>query len=360
MTRIFKPKLDTQTQKFLYSIDQNLIKIENKATPMLKFFAILITLCLLATPTSFAHHGNVIFDLEKVVTMQAQVNRLVWRNPHVYLYVDVTDQQGEVREWQLEGDATSIMSRSGWSRDVFESGEPVTVRENPDRDLNTAHGLIVSVLKSDGIVLMPRSGGRASSVSANSIEGIWDALRDFKTRRFIYGELTAEGAEAKASYTEADNPVIDCVPFPVPAIVTAPYLFEIKILEDQVRFRTELFNVERNFYTDGRPHPENGELTNQGHSIAWWEGDKLIVDTVNYEYNRTGNRSGVPGGTQKHSIETYELSEDGKQLKVDYVIHDPDFMAEPMTGGIVWDYAPDREFMPFDCNLDNARLYDVE
>jgi len=328
----------------------------------MKFFVsiLLVVLSLFSAQAGFAHHGNVIFDLNTVLTMQGEVNRLVWRNPHVYLYVDIEDAEGGIREWQLEGDATSIMSRSGWSADVFESGEQITVRVNPDRDRGTAHGLIVAAVKSDGTVLMPRSGGRASTLSATSIEGVWDSIRDFKTRRFIYGELTEKGKQAKASYTEADNPVINCIAFPVPAIVAAPYLFEIEILEDQVRLRTELFGVERNFYTDGRQHPEDGELSNQGHSIAWWEGDTLVVDTVNYEYNPTGNRSGVPGGPQKHSIETYQLSEDGKQLLVDWVIDDPEYMLEPMTGGIVWDYAPDRELMPFGCNPDNARLYDVE
>lgn len=319
---------------------------------------ILVLFCL--PYSAFAHHGNVIFDLDKTLTLHGKVDRLVWRNPHVYLYVEVTEQSGETRLWQLEGDATPIMSRSGWAPDVFEPGEEITARVRPDRDENTAHGLIVSVLKSDGLVLMPRSGARASRVGATSIAGVWDGLRDFSTRRFIYGELTEKGAKAKAEYTEADNPVIDCIPFPLPAIVTAPYLYNVEILEDRVRIRTELFGVERNFYTDGRPHPENAEPSNQGHSIGWWEEDTLVVDTVFYDYNRTGNRSGVPGGLQKHSVERYQLTEDGTQLKVDYVIEDPEYMVEPMTGGIVWDYAPDREFTPFGCNLDNARLYDVE
>ena len=96
----------------------------------------------------------------------------------------------------------------------------------------------------------------------------------------------------------------------------------------------------------------------EGHSIAWWEEDVLIVDTTLYEENIAGNRYGVPGGVQKHSIERYELTEDRTQLKVDFVIHDPEYMAEPLTGGIVYDHAPDREMMPFECNLDNARLYE--
>lgn len=317
-------------------------------------------LSLTAASSAVGHHGNVIFDLNRVVTLQGTVSSYVWRNPHVYLYINAADASGAIREWQLEADPTPLMSRSGWGPTSFEPGERVAARINPDRDENTAHGLIVSVMKPDGLVLTPRSGGRAATEGATSIAGLWDGLRDFKTRRFIYGELTPEGIAARDSYTEADNPVIDCVPFPLPTIVAAPYLYEISILEDRIRVRTELFNVERNFYTDGRPHPESADPTTQGHSIAWWEDKVLVVDTVNYDYNRAGNRSGIPGSTQKHSVERYQLTEDGKQLKIDYVIDDPVYMVEPMTGGIVLDYAPDRELMPFECNQSNARLYDVQ
>jgi hypothetical protein len=59
-------------------------------------------------------------------------------------------------------------------------------------------------------------------------------------------------------------------------------------------------------------------------------------------------------------VERYELSEDRTQLIVKYVIDDPEYMSEPMTGGIVWDYAPDRQPMPFGCNPENARLYELE
>jgi hypothetical protein len=318
-----------------------------------------IILCLILMPPVFAHHGNVIFDRDSVVTIQGTVSRYLWRNPHVYVYVETLDEAGKPVEWQLEGDPTPIMSRSGWTSNILAPGDPVTVRLNPDRREGwKQHGLLVSLEKADGLVLTPRSGGRASTVSASSLEGTWDGLRDNKTRRFIYGKLTEKGAAAQAAYTEADNPVSECIPFPLPTMVAAPYLYQIEILDDRIFVSSELFNVVRTFYTDGRGHAENGERTNQGHSIAWWEDDVLVVDTTLYEDNIAGNRNGVPSGAQKHSVERYEMTEDGTRLKVDYVIEDPEYMAEPLTGGIVWDYAPDREMMPFECNLENARLYE--
>ena len=59
-------------------------------------------------------------------------------------------------------------------------------------------------------------------------------------------------------------------------------------------------------------------------------------------------------------MERYELSEDRTQLIIDYVIEDPEYMVDPMTGGMVWDYAPDREMLPFGCNPQNARRYEIE
>src|SRR5262249_48282053 len=38
----------------------------------------------------------------------------------------------------------------------------------------------------------------------------------------------------------------------------------------------------RRFYTDGRPHPKDVELSFNGHSIAHWDGDTLKADTIGF------------------------------------------------------------------------------
>ena len=323
------------------------------------YAAIFAATWVVVSPAS-GHHGNIIFDLDRVVTLQGTVSRYVWRNPHVYIFVESRNHDGQPVEWQLEGDPIPIMTRSGWTRSTLMPGDPVTVRMNPDRNPQRPHALLVSLTKADGVVLVPRSGWRPSAVRATTLAGVWDGLRGYNTRRFIYGTLTEKGAAAQAAYTEADNPVSDCIPYPLPTIVAAPYLNEIEIRDDRILIRTEFFGVERTIYMDGRDHPQDGERSNQGHSIGWWEGDVLVVDTTLYADYRAGNRSGIPSGPRKHSVERYELSENGTQLMIDYVIEDPQFMVDPMTGGMVWDYAPGRELLPIGCDPQNATQYEFE
>ena len=38
----------------------------------------------------------------------------------------------------------------------------------------------------------------------------------------------------------------------------------------------------RTIYMDGRSHPTNLTPTYYGHSIGWWDGDSMVVDTVGY------------------------------------------------------------------------------
>ena len=306
------------------------------------------------------HHSAVIFDRSSSVAFTGTVTRYDWTNPHVYVYVETTADAGEPVVWQLETDATSILTRSGWTSESMTVGDEVVVRAHPDRNTERRHGLIVSLATADGVVLTPRSGGRAAPIGASDLSGVWDGLRGTATRRFIYGALTEKGRAAQARYSESDNPVSDCVPFPLPSIVAAPYLNEIEIRADTILIRSELFNVERTVYMDGREHPANGQRTNQGHSIGRWDGEVLVVDTTLFADNIAGNRSGIAAGAEKHVIERFELSETGTEISIEFIVEDPEYLAEPMIGGIVWDHAPDREFVPFSCDPDVAQRYTSE
>ncbi len=324
---------------------------------MRPLYVALITAALLWVPPASAHHSNSIFDLTSTVNLQGTVSRYVWANPHIYVYVEVTDDTGSVVEWLIEADPTPMMTRNGWSPTTLNPGDPVSVRANPDRNSERPHAILLSLVKSDGVLLTRRSNGRASSVGATGLAGVWDALGGFSTRTINTGTPTTSGAAAQAVYVEADNPVSVCVPYASPNIARAPYLNEIDIQGDTIFIRSEFFNVERTIYLDGRGHPENGERTNQGHSIGTWEGDVLVVDTTLFTDDRTGNGRGIPSGPQKHAVERYELSEDGRRLLIEYVIEDPEYLLSPTTGNNFWDYAPDREMLPFPCDPQNAALY---
>ncbi len=323
---------------------------------MRMMFVVLAAAITIASSAS-GHHSNSIFNLDSVVVIQGTVTRFDWQNPHVYIYVETTNDGGEQIEWLIETDPTPILTRNGWSLESLAPGDSVAVRASPDRRAQRNHALLVSIATEDGAVLTPRSNGVETVSRASSLSGVWDAMRGFNSRRFIYGALTEKGAVAQAEYSESDNPVANCIPFPLPTIVAAPYLYEIEVRDDTVTIRSEFFNVERTIYMDGRGHPENGERSNQGHSIGRWEGNVLVVDSTHFDDNRAGNRAGIPSSAQKHVVERYALSEDGTQIAIDFIVEDPEYLAEPMTGGIKWDYAPDLEMLRFSCDPDSASRY---
>jgi hypothetical protein len=323
--------------------------------------AVLIVAMSLAGAPALAHHSGAMFDQTTTVTLEGTVSQFNWANPHVYIFVETTNDSGQTVEWQLETDSTAIMTRDGWTPDTLIPGSRVSVRANPDRNANRPHARLVSLVKEDGQLFTRRSSGRASSVRAESIEGVWDAIRNDDPQRFTVGTPTEEGAAAQAAYSDEDYPAANCIPYSAPHLMAlAPYRFEFDIQDDRVVMNAEFFNVVRTFYTDGRTHPENGERSNQGHSIARWEGDVLVVDTTLFEDDPSGNLRGIPSGAQKHVVERFRLSEDRTQLIIDYVVEDPEFLSEPTTGTSVWDFAPDGEMLPFGCSRENASFYFVE
>jgi hypothetical protein len=320
-----------------------------------------------------AHHSATIFDRQSVVAFQGSVTRFSWTNPHVYIYVETRDDAGGVVEWEIETDATPILARSGWTADSLVPGDRVTVRANPDRNVERRHGLLVSVSKGDGATLTARSyflraaDDTQSLARAADMSGIWElSVLDFEPFYEVWAQvdLTPKAIAAQAAYDiRAENPVAQCIAPPTPTILVAPYLNEIVLGEDVILIRNERFNIERTIHMDGRGHPDGGERSNQGHSIGRWEGDVLVVDTMNFSenrapiYGRPARAEGVPSGLGKHVVEKFRLSEDRTHIAIDFSWEDPEYLAEPFTGTVRWYYAPHFEMLGFDCDSDNARRF---
>ena len=314
-----------------------------------------------------AHHSPAAFDLNAQITIQGTISRLDWTNPHVYIYVETTTVAGQTGEWVIETDPIPILTRSGWRREAIAVGSEVTVRANPDRNTQRNHALLLSMALGNGVVLTPRSGGRARTVvaRATSLEGVWNGLRAFTTRRVAAVVPTEKGRTAMAAYTASANPVAQCVPFSAPFLTSLPYLTAIEIRDDTVLIRSEFFNVDRTVYMDGRGHPDNGARTNQGQSIGRWEGGVLVVDTTLFADHLLGNAAasssqGLPSGSRKHVVERYQLSDDGTRLFIDYVLEDPEYLAEPLSGHIEWDYTPNLQLLRFGCDTEQARRFTLQ
>jgi len=327
---------------------------------------IILAAAAIASAPLSAHHSPIIFDTDSVVVLQGQISRYDWANPHSYIFVEAVNDNGETTEWQLETDATPILQRNGWTPESLVPGDLVSVRASPDRRTDRAHAMLISLEKEDGSVLTPTSGDQNAPSSAPreaSLAGIWEQRFENFLEFRIQGldvETTAKGTAARAAYEiRTDNPVSRCVAYPSPMIVAAPqYLNEITLHADRVTIRTEFYDVERTIFTDGRDHPENTERTNQGHSIGTWDGNVLVVDTTLFaEHRSTLPGTGLPSGPQKHVVERYALSEDGTEIRIDFMLEDPEFLAEPFTGTLEWHQSVYAEISAFGCTLDQATRF---
>jgi len=115
----------------------------------------LLVAFLLASTAARAHHSFAVqYDDSKAITIQGLVTKVEWTNPHVYFYMDVTDEQDEITTWAFEMVAPIVLERRGWTRKTLGIGEIVQVDGFLARD--------GSRLASAASLLIVRTGERYS------------------------------------------------------------------------------------------------------------------------------------------------------------------------------------------------------
>ncbi|MDG2089185.1 MAG: DUF6152 family protein [Arenicellaceae bacterium] len=323
-------------------------------------FSLAIVSSLQFISNAQAHHSRAGFDSNVISSYEGIVSEVNWRNPHVYITVELASGG----DWLFETDGIPILVRSGWSSDSISVGEKVIAKGNPGKNDQERRALLVSITKEDGVVLSPRSHFETADndtdtqvdASATSMAGIWELPRG-NSGSFLqtWGniELTPYAITARDAFKPEDRPAGKCIGTPTPMIMAMPYLNEIELGDDVIYIRSEFLNNERVIYMDGREHPQNAARTNQGHSIGRWEGETLVIDTVLFQDHRApirGKNEGVPSGENKHVIEKYTLNDDGTKISIDFTVEDPEYLAEPFSEKLEWVYLPNYELSEFNCD----------
>ena len=78
--------------------------------------------------TAYAHHSfDAEYDSKKPITLTGYVTKLDWLNPHAFVYLDVRDDSGAVRNYKVEMGPPYALTRGGWKRDTLKIGDKITI-----------------------------------------------------------------------------------------------------------------------------------------------------------------------------------------------------------------------------------------
>ena len=158
----------------------------------------------------------------------------------------------------------------------------------------------------------------------------------------------AKIAKERQENNGKDIPTAHCLPGGMDiATLVSPY----KIVQT-AKLIVMLFDegdYPRQIFLDGRPHPDDGNLTWVGHSIGHWEGDTLIVDTTLFNDKSWVSLAFFPHTEKLHVTERFRRLDAG-HLEIQTTIEDPGAFAKPWTMKKISNLAPpDEEVEEYIC-----------
>src|SRR5215218_1890106 len=98
------------------------------------------------TPVQAHHAFGAEFDAKKPIELHGVVTSIKWTNPHSWLYLDVTDTDGSVREWAIEFGGPYALLQKGLRKTDFPLGAQVVVngfRAKSGKDVVNASNVLL-------------------------------------------------------------------------------------------------------------------------------------------------------------------------------------------------------------------------
>ncbi|OFW01205.1 MAG: hypothetical protein A3I61_08190 [Acidobacteria bacterium RIFCSPLOWO2_02_FULL_68_18] len=89
-----------------------------------------------------AHHSFAAeYDATKKVKLEGVIKQVAWTNPHMRVYIDVTDASGKVTTWNMELTSPNSVQRQGWTRSSLVPGDRVVFEGYGGKTVDTRGAL---------------------------------------------------------------------------------------------------------------------------------------------------------------------------------------------------------------------------
>jgi membrane carboxypeptidase/penicillin-binding protein PbpC len=146
------------------------------------------------------------------------------------------------------------------------------------------------------------------------------------------------------------DPIANCLPPGMPAMMSMAYGMEILQTKDKITFFSEWQDALRRVYLDGRKPSAKvlNDPTYAGYSTGHWEGDTLVIQSNNFRDDGWLDINGSPLTDQATMTERWQRLNYGT-LRIDVTIDDPKAYTAPFTVRLTQKIVPDGELIEFIC-----------
>ena len=175
---------------------------------------------------------------------------------------------------------------------------------------------------------------KVAIVNPRDISGFWELSYD--SRKVPAAELapTVTKAVIDANIKHDEHAIRYCTMLGTPFIMNQSRPIDIRVGTNEVMIAADTQTQSRHLYF--RPVHIDSKIYDpsmNGDSIAHWDGDTLVVDTIAFS-DENGLRE-IPGGgyrtAKSHLVERYRLVENGSLLSVTFTWDDPTMFRTPHT-----------------------------
>lgn len=93
-----------------------------------------ITFALSSTAVHAHHNYFTEFNPRVEIQLDGVITKVDFRNPHIEVYLDVTDEDGNVVNWRMPNAAPFVAAQNGWDESTLSVGDELTFIGWPHRD----------------------------------------------------------------------------------------------------------------------------------------------------------------------------------------------------------------------------------
>ena len=178
------------------------------------------------------------------------------------------------------------------------------------------------------------------------LQGEYKALYDKRMKAFDGG-------------APVDDVTADCLPAGMPHLLVVPYPFELVQTPGRVTFLYEYDSVVRRVPLGPAPKEIKDAPTYNGLSTGHWEGQTLVVETVNIRGDTQVDFSGVPHSDALRITERIRRK-DPVTLEDTITLTDPKAYSEPFTVTREYRLRPKWKISEYVCQENNRNKTDAE